>query len=288
MKRLLYISVFVIILGILLSGVTCSGINTKSTLNTGTQSTPINSPSREIVLHPDPAQEVILNNIYDNLTQKDIPIKSIQLISGSEDSSVIIVKVTVESGEGHDTFTLDVVLYTTEILRAVNFSQLQGLSFDWIRLTFIDKKGEIIAANEQKPLDKDLIMSQYNAPLVLDDDTVSKLIISNTNFYDLSLKKLEVTGYSNGFREISILLQAADIDIANQETQGLLNTVSKTIDYLNKEQNAQIGAFFINLSTSAGQTLLVYSYDLSLKQSSIWHSKLLTTSLYPPPPPGLQ
>ena len=234
------------------------------------------------------SQQDIVNGIVEDLKQKGVPIKSVKLDSKDELYPPIIVDFVIQSRSTNDKTAPGEVIYINLIGRAVNLAQRQGLNVGGIGFTFVNIHGDKLCWGFEPVKDTKQIMTDFDYPLIIDDETVSVLLNSDISFSDISLDKLDISQDEYGLRESFFELRVADIETANKDLPNLIDTIGVNISSLNTNQKTQISSYKIILSSAFGEPLLIYMNDLLLGSETWWQSNALTCEWATHPPQGIQ
>lgn len=225
-------------------------------------------------------QEEIVDNLTERLIQQGVPIKSAKITSDA--SFGTIIEFVLQSSSEGDRVAPDDPLYEHAVRREVDLAQERGLKVKAVKVTFVNTQGKLICGGTV--VTKEGMISQFDTPSKLDNDTVVDLLRQELDLCGMSLDKLDVSLDPGGIRWATVHLQVPDIETANAGIPDFMWKIRNTVEALNANQGTQIAIYQVNLTTTQGEPLLRYVNDLQLEREHWWQADELTKEWFPHPP----
>ncbi len=223
------------------------------------------------------AQDDVVADLTARLSQQNIPVKKIEVISRVP----FRVEVTLQSTSKRGADIPDDPIFTQVVQREITLAQKRGIKFDSAKVIVVNAEGAPIywAEGPVRPI--------INVPTVtsqIDDETISRAIRDQIPLNEMTLDSLNISKNADGDKSLNIRLSALNIQVANSAIPQFMPNLLRLVDKLNTDQAARIIVLRVDLIDSKGQILLKYSKDYLLKQTNWYQVDGFTQDWFPRPP----
>lgn len=224
------------------------------------------------------AQNSIISQLSNRLTQQKIPIKHIDIVNRLP----LQLEVIIQSESNTEIIAPNDPFFKHAVLREVNFLPKQIINVNTVKIIIVNVKNQPIYWADE--LVAQNISADITSSSATNNTDITNLITSQIALYEMSLDALDVFSDLNGGQILTIQLSVANIEIANKAIASFMMDLRALVESINQQNNTKIIVYKINLVNAEDEPLLNYVRDIQLANETWWQADNLTQDWFPHPP----
>jgi len=225
------------------------------------------------------AQDDVITTIANQMRQKKIPVKQIDIINRSP----LQIEIFLQGASLDDTVAPQDPIYAMDTIREITENRRNGVQIDTIKVSILNAQAKVISWGII-PIDASVDRTPILASKINNNELDSR-IRESVPLGKMALDKLDVSNLINGTQAVTMTISAPDLQAANEAIFNLMQTLPQTIEQLKVNRGAAVTTYMVDISDSKGQPLLKYvRYYLPTQElENWWQAPGITQDWFPHP-----